>query len=52
MKKYPYHTLDLKTIKDEKWKDIPDLDGYYQISSYGRIKRLEYEMEFKNGAIT
>jgi len=51
MKKYPYHNLDLKTIKGEKWKDISDLEGYYQISSYGRIKRLEYEMEYKNGAI-
>jgi hypothetical protein len=51
MKKYPYHNLDLKTIKGEKWKDIPHLEGYYQISSYGRIKRFEYEMEYKNGAI-
>jgi len=51
MKKYPYYNLDLKTIKGEKWKDIPHLEGYYQISSYGRIKRLEYEMEYKNGAI-
>lgn len=51
MIKYPYHILVLKTIKGEKWKDILDLEGYYQISSYGRIKRLEYEMEYKNGAI-
>ncbi len=51
MKKYAYHNLNLKTIKGEKWKDMPDLEGYYQISSYGRIKRLEYEMEYKNGAI-
>lgn len=51
MKKYPYKSLDLKAIKGEKWKDLSDLEGYYQISSYGRIKRLEYEMEYKNGAI-
>lgn len=23
---------------EEKWKDIPNCDGYYQISSYGRVK--------------
>jgi hypothetical protein len=51
MKKYPYHNLDLKNIKGEKWKDLPELEGYYQISNFGRIKRLEYEMEYKNGAI-
>lgn len=51
MKKYPYHNLDLKNIKGEKWKDLPELEGYYQISNYGRIKRLEYEMEYKNGVI-
>src|SRR5687767_12621688 len=51
MSKYPYKNLDLKNIKGERWKDLPKLQGYYQISSYGRIKRLEYEMKYKNGAI-
>lgn len=51
MSKYPYKNLDLKNIRGEKWKDLPKLEGYYQISSYGRIKRLEYEMKYKNGAI-
>lgn len=49
--KYPYQDLKLRSIKGEKWKDIPGLEGYYQISNYGRIKRLEYEMQYKNGAI-
>ena len=49
--KYPYQNLSLKNIKGEKWKDIPDLQDHYQVSNYGRIKRLQYEMLYKNGAI-
>ena len=26
---------------EEIWKDIPDYEGYYQVSNLGRIKRLE-----------
>lgn len=25
----------------EKWKDIKDYEGYYQISSYGRVKNIK-----------
>lgn len=49
--KYPYENLSLKNIKDERWEDIPGLDGYFVGSNFGRIKRLEYEMQYKNGAI-
>ncbi len=51
LKKYPYKNLSLKDIKGECWEDIPELDGYFLISSYGRIKRLEYETQYRNGAI-
>lgn len=51
MSKYAYKNLELKNIKGERWKDLPKLKGYYQISNYGRIKRLEYEMKYANGAI-
>jgi hypothetical protein len=27
--------------KEEIWKDIPDYDGIYQISSYGRVRVLD-----------
>ena len=50
-KRFPYKNLDLKSIGGEQWKYLPGLEEYYQISNYGRIKRLEYEMEYKNGAI-
>jgi NUMOD4 motif/NUMOD1 domain len=39
-KQYPYQNLFLEDIKGERWKDIPYLDGAYQISNYGRVKRL------------
>lgn len=51
MKKYPYQNLDLKNIKGEHWKDIPGLEMYFMVSNFGRVKRLEYEMEYCNGAI-
>jgi len=50
-KKYAYQNFYLKNIKGEIWKDIDGLQDYYQVSNYGRIKRLEYEMQYKNGAI-
>jgi hypothetical protein len=27
----------------EEWKDIKDYEGYYQISSYGRVKNIKTE---------
>lgn len=50
-KKYHYQNLSLKDIKGERWEDIPGLDGYFCVSNYGRIKRLEFEMMYKDGRI-
>ena len=50
-KEYPYQNLLLKDIKGEKWVDIPGFDGYYLLSNFGRVKRLKYEMQYRNGAI-
>lgn len=33
----------------EIWKDIEEFKGIYQISNYGRIKRLSYSIIRKNG---
>lgn len=49
--KYPYQNLKLKNIKGESWKDIPGLAGYFMVSNLGRIRRLEYSMQYRNGAI-
>jgi hypothetical protein len=49
--KYQYQNFLLVNIKGELWKDIPNLKGYYMVSNIGRIKRLEYEMVYKNGTI-
>jgi hypothetical protein len=51
LQKYPYQNITLQNIKGEKWKDIPGLEGYFVISNFGRIKRLEYETQYRNGAI-
>jgi hypothetical protein len=48
---YAYKNSDLRNIKGEHWEDVPGLDGYFLISNFGRIKRCEYQMEYRNGAI-
>ena len=51
LNKYPYQNLSHKDIKGEDWKDIPGVEDYFLISNLGRVKRLEYEMQYRNGAI-
>jgi NUMOD4 motif/NUMOD1 domain len=51
MERYPYQNRELKNIKGEKWKDIPELEEYFQISNFGRVKRLEYVLPFKDGRV-
>jgi len=46
-----YKNQSLTNISGERWKDIPGLEGYYIVSNRGRVKRLEYEMEYSNGAL-
>lgn len=36
-----YKNFSLETLADEIWKDVPDYEGYYQISNLGRVKSLE-----------
>jgi len=33
----------------EIWKDIPDFEGFYQISNYGRMRSLDRKVEHRNG---
>ncbi|WP_128330638.1 NUMOD4 domain-containing protein [Apibacter sp. HY039] len=33
-------------MEDEIWKDMPDYEGYYQVSNLGRIKSLARELNF------
>ena len=47
--KYHYQNLSLKNIKGERWKDVPGLELYARISSYGRLKRLPYVLEYSDG---
>lgn len=49
--KYPYENLSLENSEGEQWKDIPGLEGYFMISNFGRVKRLEYELPFEDGRV-
>jgi hypothetical protein len=46
--------LSLDDLPNEEWKDIPDYDGMYQCSNYGRIKTLkrEFVREIKGHIVT
>lgn len=33
----------------EEWKDIPDYKGFYQASSFGRIRSLDRNIKYSNG---
>ncbi len=38
---YPYENLLLQTMKGEVWKDVPNYEGSYKVSSFGRVKSLD-----------
>lgn len=40
-KQYPYQQLQLSNLKGEYWKDIPGLEGIFQVSNVGRVRSLD-----------
>ena len=38
-------------LEGEVWKDIIEYEGYYQISSFGRVRGLERNIVCKNGMV-
>lgn len=34
--------FDVKDLKNEVWKDIEGFEGIYQVSNYGRVKRIDH----------
>lgn len=48
---YPYQKTELESLPHERWDDIPGLDGYYEISTFGRIKRLYREVLTSDGKV-
>jgi len=46
-----YRDQRLENLPGERWEDVPGLDGYFQVSTLGRIKRLEREAVYPNGSI-
>ncbi len=50
-KEFPYLNRSLKNIKGEQWEDIPEADGYYQVSNFGRLKRMKRKTITKKGSV-
>jgi hypothetical protein len=44
-----YQDMQLEDRPGEHWKDIPNLKGYYQISNFGRVKRMARTVIDANG---
>jgi len=36
-------------LENEIWKDVPDFEGYYQVSNFGRVKGLNRYVNAPNG---
>jgi hypothetical protein len=41
-----HENLSLESLPNEIWKDIPDYEGLYQVSSLGRVKSLDRFIPF------
>jgi len=48
-KEYPYQNRLLDDMEGEEWEDVPGLEMYFLVSNYGRIKRLQYMLEYNDG---
>lgn len=35
------NNFDLEDLPDEKWVDVPDYVGFYQVSTAGRVRSLK-----------
>lgn len=44
-----YLDTSLEDRPGEQWDDVPGLDGYYQVSNFGRVKRVEREIYDSQG---
>lgn len=40
-KRLPYLNKSLTSLKGERWKDVPDFEGIYKVSNFGRVKSLD-----------
>lgn len=39
---------DVDDLLNEEWRDVQDYEGVYQVSNYGRIKRVEHTKVYKS----
>ena len=44
-----YQDRSLSNRSRERWADIPGLEGYYRISNFGRVRRLERWVPYADG---
>lgn len=47
----PYQNLSLEDMPGEVWKDIPDWEGYYQVSNFARAKSVARINIHKDGSV-
>lgn len=44
-----YQNLSLEDLPNEEWRDVIGYEGLYQVSNFGRVKRLEFKVIRNNG---
>lgn len=47
----PYQNLSLEDMPGEVWKDIPEWEGYYQVSNFARAKSVARINIHKDGSV-
>jgi NUMOD4 motif/NUMOD1 domain len=47
-----YKDRSLKSRPRERWADIPGMEGYYDVSSFGRIKRYSRDVLSSDGRVS
>lgn len=43
--------MSLENLPNESWKEVKNYEGFYAVSSCGRVKRLNHTITFKDGRI-
>ena len=38
---YPYQDTTTVLLPEEAWRDVPGYEGYYQVSSRGRVRSVD-----------
>lgn len=48
---FPYENPSLDDMPGERWQSITGFEGYYEISTFGRVKSMQRERVLHHGGL-